>query len=52
MESLEVNFWGVFDGLAFNGNNPDSLFNAVDYGMDNYTGISFSGVPDRRILKG
>ena len=45
-------FVGGFDGQNFTNHNPSSVVNWVDYGKDDYAGVTFSGVEDRRILLG
>jgi fructan beta-fructosidase len=45
-------FLGTFDGKDFVNHNPASDTNWLDYGRDNYAGVTFSGLGDRRILMG
>jgi len=45
-------FIGEFDGLTFTNHNPAPTVNWVDFGKDNYAGVTFSGVEDRRIFMG
>ena len=45
-------FVGGFDGQYFTNHNPSSMVNWVDYGRDDYAGVTFSGVGGRRIFLG
>lgn len=45
-------FMGDFNGENFTNHNPASNINWVDYGKDNYAGVTFSGVQNRRIFIG
>jgi fructan beta-fructosidase len=48
-------FTGNFDGTKFTNDNPDSTALWLDYGPDNYAGVTWSDIPDedgRRIFIG
>ena len=45
-------FVGSFDGKVFTNHDLASKVNWMDYGKDNYAGVTFSGLDDRRILMG
>ena len=38
-------FIGNFDGLTFNNVNPPNIVFWLDYGRDNYAGVSYTGIP-------
>lgn len=43
-------FIGSFDGHYFKNDNPPSLVLWLDYGADNYAGVTWFGAPDNRRL--
>ena len=45
-------FIGNFDGQTFGNHSPASTIKWLDYGSDNYAGVTFSDIPERRILMG
>lgn len=48
-------FVGNFDGTTFTNDNPEDMSLWLDYGKDNYAGVTWSNVPDqdgRRIFLG
>lgn len=46
-------FIGDFDGKTFKNDNPEEKILWLDYGKDNYAGVTWSNVPDgRRIFMG
>jgi fructan beta-fructosidase len=48
-------FVGSFDGKTFTNHHPATTVNWIDYGVDNYAGVTFSDIPEqdgRRILVG
>jgi fructan beta-fructosidase len=48
-------FVGSFDGKTFTNHLPPTEVNWIDYGMDNYAGVTYSDIPEqdgRRILVG
>jgi len=45
-------FIGDFDGEIFANYFPAEVENWVDFGKDNYAGVTFSGIQDRRIFMG
>ncbi|TFE27241.1 glycoside hydrolase family 32 protein [Cohnella luojiensis] len=40
-------FIGHFDGTTFVNDNPEETIKWLDYGRDNYAGVSWSDIPDR-----
>lgn len=48
-------FIGNFDGTTFTNDNPDDMSLWLDYGKDNYAGVTWANIPDqdgRRIFLG
>lgn len=48
-------FIGDFDGKTFMNSNPPSVMNWVDYGSDNYAGVTYNNIPSsdgRRLFIG
>ncbi len=43
-------FIGDFDGKKFSNNNPKEKMLWVDYGCDNYAGVTWSNAPDKRTV--
>ncbi len=43
-------FIGNFDGKTFTNDNDSNLICWIDYGRDNYAGVTWSNAPDDRIL--
>jgi fructan beta-fructosidase len=45
-------FIGDFNGETFTNHYPATKVNWIDYGKDNYAGVTYSGIHDRRIFMG
>ena len=43
-------FVGTFDGKTFKNDNAPEVVNWLDYGRDNYAGVTWSGAPNNRRL--
>jgi len=50
--SVTQYFIGDFDGETFSNYHEAARVNWVDHGMDNYAGVTFSGIQDRQIFIG